>query len=597
MLKNGEYQSEWDADTKADRLDLEALETNATKGLGEYSIQQFPRLDKLVSEDVNGNPCFNFSADNASGVGGAMTYGAIGKNSAVFCGRSSAQGRHSMAVNSNTVAQGAESLATGYNTITIGDTSFAGGSNTAAIGKMSHATGEKTKAIGYCSTSKGGLTVAEGNYSVAEGYNSQAIGESSHAENGSTKAIGSNSHAGGVNSTAKGYASFAHGVGVNAEGDYSFAVGIYNDGNSDNIFEVGNGEPDPDDPSIIHPRNVFSVTRDGRAKVWNSWISEDNDVVAKASMDRALGTLAGEVAAALQQISTDTETNIESMYNNALGYTDEQISTAETYTDTKVAHIEADLKTYIDNKAVDTSSLEGYVNERVNEKVPDAVADQIHKIIFENNATTMYAGSGTHSSRQLVASAYGESSLACGVGVTRPEAAYSVALGSGVTGEFHTLAANENTQALEYASTAFGGHTRAHGGYQLVCGYNNIGRKTTYFEIGNGRSWAPVTEKFLKLEGDAKPTYEEAIQSGDYFYSPDGGASFALFNSTVITETEFDAFELYKFVVPGSNAFEVYHDGTVGIRYNDKLYSLQKLLEKLNVFTDDALIEDETSSD
>ena len=140
--------------------------------------------------------------------------------------------------------------------------------------------------------------------------------------------------------------------------------------------------------------------------------------------------------------------------------------------------------------------------------------------------------SGLHSValvRDASASADYTAAIGKSVSATAP---YAIAMG------VNSQATNEAAFAAGVNATASGAHSRAMGTnvnagyvYQTVIGKNNLNKEGTLFEIGNGA---------------------DADNRG--------------------------------------NAFEVYTEGDVAIRYNGQMYSLQKILEALNGFIDSAKI-------
>ena len=191
---------------------------NIEMGRGDVSTQQMPRTAKVNQYDADENLCFTFVGNSEAGLSGLVPYGAVGNNSASFCGRSSALGSHSMAVNSQTVAQGDESMAVGYATTTIGSGSFASGSKTVTIGEASHTEGEQTVAEGKGSHAEGSLTRSVGKYSHAEGYDNTVTGLYSHVEGSGCRCVGDSAHAEGNTTIAGTNASHAEGANTRAVG-------------------------------------------------------------------------------------------------------------------------------------------------------------------------------------------------------------------------------------------------------------------------------------------------------------------------------------------------------------------------------------------
>ena len=208
---------------------------NIEIGKGNVSTQQMPRTEKVNQYDADNELCFTFAGNSEAGVSGLVKYGAVGNNSASFCGRSSAQGPHSMAVNSQTVALGDESFAAGYATTTIGAGSFACGSKTVAKGTHSHTEGEKTiaestnshaegeetRTMGRGAHAEGYASIAAGNYSHTEGNLTQGNGVSAHAEGSATVADTNASHTEGANNKVISYKTTADDVPGDSDGDYT----------------------------------------------------------------------------------------------------------------------------------------------------------------------------------------------------------------------------------------------------------------------------------------------------------------------------------------------------------------------------------------
>ena len=386
---------------------------NMEKGSGEIATQQVPRADKVTQKEGEEALYFDFTGPADANMAGRIQYGAVGNYSASLNGRSAALNKHATAIGNSTVAKGEESFAQGYETVAEGGSSFAGGSKTYAKGEAAASLGSKTVAEGKYSFTTGVDTVAKYDYQTVVG-----------SGNG----------------------------GYDEEGNVIF--------DKESLFEVGNGGYDAEGNLIRS--TAFKVMRDGRAKVTNGWVVDDNDVVVKSTMERSLGNFA------------------------------EQLSIA------------------IDPYLVVTSGRD----DKNSVQAPTCSANGVYSAAFGHNAT-----------------ASNEYTSAIGKGVTA-SGIYSIAMGVG------SQATNEADFAAGVNAVASGAHSRAFGTnvnagyvYQTVIGKNNLNKEGTLFEIGNG--------------ADADN--------------------------------------------PG-NAFEVYTEGDVAIRYNGQMYSLQKILEALNGFIDSAKI-------
>lgn len=158
-------------------------------------------------------------------------YGAVGKFSAAFGGKSSAQGKRSFANGTTTIAKGDYSHAEGNNSVALGAQSHAEGTQTVAVGLAAHSEGLQTRAIGeyshaegidtlaegYCSHTEGTQTVASGEYAHATGNNTKALGPASHVEGTFNITRAAHSHAEGLRTVTVGNASHAEGNGGEEE--------------------------------------------------------------------------------------------------------------------------------------------------------------------------------------------------------------------------------------------------------------------------------------------------------------------------------------------------------------------------------------------
>ena len=86
-------------------------------------------------------------------------------------------------------------------------------------------------------------------------------------------------------------------VWLDALTNYITGIGYDADGNvvfdKESLFEVGNGGYEGDN---LVRSTAFKVMRDGRAKVENGWVRDDNDVVVKSTMERTLGEFAATIS-------------------------------------------------------------------------------------------------------------------------------------------------------------------------------------------------------------------------------------------------------------------------------------------------------------
>ncbi len=326
---------------------------NMEMGSNEGATQQIP--DGVADGiDFSGKNTLAITVDPE--LDGVIPYGATGKYSAAFGGKSAAIGKRSHSEGSTTIAKGAYTHAEGCDSVALGDASHvegyqtttsidaefghAEGSYTGVDGKAAHAEGSYSIAIGDYSHAEGYMTVAEGVGSHAEGYSdnlnfetygsieelaeawalgdgfSRAIGNASHVEGSNCLAIGEDSHAEGNRNAAVGNASHAEGFQNMASGnnshasgynntiyyDNQYVCGLYNDNKEEDLFEVGNGYVN-EDGAIIHS-NAFAVLKDGRARVGKGPVDE-NDVVTLAYLTRKIKELQDQIDA-LKGVTTVT---------------------------------------------------------------------------------------------------------------------------------------------------------------------------------------------------------------------------------------------------------------------------------------------------
>ena len=219
---------------KEDVLPELPAEVNMEKGTGEGSTQQTPRMEKMTVLDENGHFYLKFPVgDNpgSHGLSATQEYGACAPYSISLCGRSSAQGKHALAINNSTIAKGDESFSSGYATVAEGPSSFSGGSGTYAKGTAAVSLGHHTQALADYSTTFGNNTIVE------------APTEEDKA-NGILK--GQLGIATGTDTRVRGYAASAHGSHTIADQIAQTVVGQYNDYNFTkdgfhSLFQVGCG--------------------------------------------------------------------------------------------------------------------------------------------------------------------------------------------------------------------------------------------------------------------------------------------------------------------------------------------------------------------
>ena len=158
-----------------------------------------------------------------------------------------------------------------------------------------------------------------------------------------------------------------------------------------------------------------------------------------------------------------------------------------------------------------------------------------------------------------------------------------------------TLAYNAHAEGLQ--TTAAGRASHSEGEGTIAMGQNSHAEGYQ----------SKVADLALAAHAEGEKTLAEGSYShaGGYDSRTVGTGAFAHGRSVVATEDYQTVFGKYNkatdslFIVGNgtnkdtlSNAFEVYKDGTIAIKYNGKKYSLQKLLEALNAFADSALLID-----
>ena len=270
---------------------------NIKDGTGNGSLNQIKdgtgttfSIDDSSGNSKNPNA---YALDNT--IKGDIVFGGVGDYSTSFGGKSSAQGKRSVAQGTTTIAKGnyshaegdnsvalgPDSHAEGYATVTYGKASHSEGTSTQAIGEGSHAEGSNTKATktgahsegeetdasGYASHTEGlfnkvlseipadtggsgsgitpppstGWNIEEhrGDAGHAEGYGNVVYGFASHAEGHQNKSSGHYSHAEGLLNTASGNYSHAEGTGCLASGTGAHAGGSYCYAITSNAFAHG----------------------------------------------------------------------------------------------------------------------------------------------------------------------------------------------------------------------------------------------------------------------------------------------------------------------------------------------------------------------
>lgn len=252
------------------------------KGHIEYKPYLSGLTQSLSDETINYTDRNPHATAQDPTLTGIKNTGATGSNSVSLNGNTIALASRSVAINNKTIAKGAESLAGGYQSVTLfeAESSLAFGEYNVTGGNSSVAFGNGTQALGDHSLTYGYETIANSVCSLAGGNASKAYAENAVALGSNCRAFGPHSVALGDNSftSLNAYAGFAAGLGINASSDYQAAVGRYNEALEGNMFEVGNGDDSE------HRKNIFSVTRDGRAKA-DTIPVDNNDLTNKLYVD------------------------------------------------------------------------------------------------------------------------------------------------------------------------------------------------------------------------------------------------------------------------------------------------------------------------
>ena len=229
-----------------DNILTDSQESNIKNGTGTNALQMKQDGDSGVFDFTGKNPN---ATEFDETLTGEIPYGATGDFATSVGGKSSAQGKRSMAQGTTTIAKGKYSHSEGDNTV--------------AYGNDSHAEGYATLSEGVASHAEGNNTIAKGEISHAEGFNTQATGQGAHAEGAHTIAIGDYSHASGLNTVA----------GYNGQ----TVIGHCNDNKETTVFEVGCGYTN-EDGSIGLRRNAFEVYSDGRVEVLTQFFTKNSVV-------------------------------------------------------------------------------------------------------------------------------------------------------------------------------------------------------------------------------------------------------------------------------------------------------------------------------
>lgn len=330
---NGVYQNIWDADSKLDK-DTSVTTYNqvyvksAAGGQGSINVTKQIVADCVVQRQSDGNilipdtpaegadainknfadskyaptspvETINWTGRNPNATAidstltGSITTGAKNTYSTVLNKQTTAYNANALAIGNKCIAKGDESIAGGYQSVTLDSSAVAIGEQVVAAANSAVAFGNSTQALKDHSFAYGHSTKADAVCALAGGNGSQALGENSVAIGAGCITNGAHSVALGDGSTtaSNAYASVAAGLGIKTTDVYQAAVGRYNEGLSGNMFEVGNGTGD----ATSSRKNIFSVTRDGRAKA-DTLPSDNNDLTNKYYVDniiKAIFTIEG----------------------------------------------------------------------------------------------------------------------------------------------------------------------------------------------------------------------------------------------------------------------------------------------------------------
>ena len=231
---------------------------NIKDGTGNGSLNQ-------IKDGTGTTFCINDSSGNSKNpnayaldntIKGDIVFGGVGDYSTSLGGKSSAQGKRSVAEGTTTIAKGNYSHAEGDNSVALGTDSHAEGYATVTYGKASHSEGTSTQALGEGSHAEGSNTKATKTGAHSEGEETDASGYASHTEGlfnkvlseipadtgGSGSGItpppstgwnieehrGDAGHAEGYGNVVYGFASHAEGHQNKSSGHYSHSEGLLN---------------------------------------------------------------------------------------------------------------------------------------------------------------------------------------------------------------------------------------------------------------------------------------------------------------------------------------------------------------------------------
>ena len=427
---------------------------NIESGFSKGAIQTIPREDRVTQAE--GEDCLHF--DNASlpetGLNSRVEFGAKGNNSAVLNGRAAALNKHSTAMGNSTVAKGEESLAQGYGSVAEGGASFAGGSRTYAKGDAAASLGTRTQALADSSFAGGVDTIAM--------YPYQTI------------------------------------IGM-ANGGYDEDGNVIYDAES--LFEVGNGTYD-EDGNLIARSTAFKVMRDGRAKVKNVWVSEDDDVITKGYFDYVLD----QVGEAFDQLNNSTAI----LYSNGKIYS-KGVATEAPFSIT-IGH-----KDYAEMSSYGGIAI-GTLAKAIGDNSADTLGGKPYAMAIGYGAQVQgyraiaigHAANVTNTGAIALgadALAEGHHAVAIGIGAKSTEGCgtalgpaarteFGVAIGHGTISKgVGSIAIGNSAKALEENAISIGYWTTANKN-QIAIGHFNVGKNDTIFEIGNGTGGADFSNAF-----------------------------------------------------------------------------------------------------
>ena len=553
---------------------------NFENGIDTNAVQQ--KLDTSEVDFSGRNP------NTPEELKTTLDTGATGPMAASFNGNTMAIGSRATAINNKTIAYGEHTLAQGYQSVAYGNNSLAGGTKSTTLGDsavafgneslasgdFSFADGNKAKAYGEGSMALGLDTTAQGNYSRATGNNTTALSENSYV-GGKDSTVGKVIDNGDGTQTVKGYNAFAHGQDLVVEYDNQAAFGVNNSNDANTLFEVGCGGLIKDaDGNIIDKANAFSVMRDGRAKVYNIWAEDDNDIIAKGYMEAKVGEAFEAFAEVLQSNVFDgyeqkfntTEQSLSDL-NKDLEDATKQLSSIESDladATKQLSSIEGDLSTL--EKVVDgNTSKIGGLTQSVDNLWDGLYSVQDWFIEQEPFLAKNIKDSASNGLEQIHATASGDHAVAFtgGIAAGNRSAAFG---GSVATEDSHLgFVAGEHNINSHWAAAAFGGANRTSDAYQLVCGLANAAKEGNLFEVGNG------SVEFVVV--DPKPDFYDVLNSYDYYMeAPNGG--YVRIDQNSADEGLYDNLErVYTKNISGSNAFEVNKSGHAKAKEFDTFYN------------------------